>query len=1057
MSDGERGASDAEPVMNVAPETRPIAPRPEIGRLYRADESAAVMALLERAELPPERWARVDAEARRLVAAVRAARKREGGLDAFLHEYRLDTAEGVVLLCLAEALLRIPDADTQDRFIRDKMADADWRKHLGESDSFFVNASTWAMMLTGRILRWEKLAEGGVESVLAKIVARSGEPVIRQAVREAIRILGRQFVMGRTIKEALERAGSAESRAYRHSFDMLGEAARTAADADRYFEAYARAIGAIGAAAGGKGPIAAPGISIKLSALHPRYEWSQRERVMRELVPKLVALVEAARKLDIGVTIDSEEADRLDLMLDVMAATAEALKGWDGFGLALQAYQKRVPAVVDWLAAEGARTGRRWMVRLVKGAYWDTEIKRGQERGLEGYPVYTRKAATDVCYMACAKALLANATAFYPQFATHNALTIAYVMELAGARRDFEFQRLHGMGEALYRDVLATHEVACRVYAPVGSHEDLLPYLVRRLLENGANSSFVNRIADEALPIDDLVENPMARLRAKKRIPNPRIPLPRELFGAERANSRGYDLSDPVVLAGLSEAMARAPLVETAGPLVAGEDRGRDRARETQCPNGGPCVIGFVADATEADVADALTAAEAAFPGWDALGVERRAAMLERYAELLELRIPEFMHRCIAEAGKTWPDALGEVREAIDLSRYYAARAREAFAERVLPGPTGERNSWRLAGRGVFAAISPWNFPLAIFTGQIAAALAAGNSVIAKPAEQTPLIAAAAVKLFHEAGVPGDVLQLLPGSGETVGGKLVADPRVAGVAFTGGTDTARAIQKTLAARPGPIATLVAETGGQNAMIVDSSALPEQVVGDALLSAFNSAGQRCSALRILCLQDDVADRTLKMLAGAMQELRVGDPALLETDVGPAIDADALKQLEAHIAKMKREAKLVAAVPMTKDLPPGGFYLAPHAFEIGSVAALEREVFGPVLHIVRFSGSKLEDLVDAINATGYGLTLGIHSRLDSTVERVRARARAGNIYVNRGMIGAVVGVQPFGGEGLSGTGPKAGGPLYVPRFAVERAVSVNTAAAGGNAALMALGEE
>jgi RHH-type proline utilization regulon transcriptional repressor/proline dehydrogenase/delta 1-pyrroline-5-carboxylate dehydrogenase len=1057
MSDGERGASDAEPVMNVAPETRPIAPRPEIGRLYRADESAAVMALLERAELPPERWARVDAEARRLVAAVRAARKREGGLDAFLHEYRLDTAEGVVLLCLAEALLRIPDADTQDRFIRDKMADADWRKHLGESDSFFVNASTWAMMLTGRILRWEKLAEGGVESVLAKIVARSGEPVIRQAVREAIRILGRQFVMGRTIKEALERAGSAESRAYRHSFDMLGEAARTAADADRYFEAYARAIGAIGAAAGGKGPIAAPGISIKLSALHPRYEWSQRERVMRELVPKLVALVEAARKLDIGVTIDSEEADRLDLMLDVMAATAEALKGWDGFGLALQAYQKRVPAVVDWLAAEGARTGRRWMVRLVKGAYWDTEIKRGQERGLEGYPVYTRKAATDVCYMACAKALLANATAFYPQFATHNALTIAYVMELAGARRDFEFQRLHGMGEALYRDVLATHEVACRVYAPVGSHEDLLPYLVRRLLENGANSSFVNRIADEALPIDDLVENPMARLRAKKRIPNPRIPLPRELFGAERANSRGYDLSDPVVLAGLSEAMARAPLVETAGPLVAGEDRGRDRARETQCPNGGPCVIGFVADATEADVADALTAAEAAFPGWDALGVERRAAMLERYAELLELRIPEFMHRCIAEAGKTWPDALGEVREAIDLSRYYAARAREAFAERVLPGPTGERNSWRLAGRGVFAAISPWNFPLAIFTGQIAAALAAGNSVIAKPAEQTPLIAAAAVKLFHEAGVPGDVLHLLPGSGEAVGGKLVADPRVAGVVFTGGTDTARAIQKTLAARPGPIATLVAETGGQNAMIVDSSALPEQVVGDALLSAFNSAGQRCSALRILCLQDDVADRTLKMLAGAMQELRVGDPALLETDVGPAIDADALKQLEAHIAKMKREAKLVAAVPMTKDLPPGGFYLAPHAFEIGSVAALEREVFGPVLHIVRFSGSKLEDLVDAINATGYGLTLGIHSRLDSTVERVRARARAGNIYVNRGMIGAVVGVQPFGGEGLSGTGPKAGGPLYVPRFAVERAVSVNTAAAGGNAALMALGEE
>ncbi len=1053
----ERRAAELESGMSTAAAAARAVPREAMSRLYRADESDAVLALLDRAELPPERWARVEGEARRLVEGVRAARKREGGLDAFLHEYRLDTAEGVVLLCLAEALLRIPDAGTQDRFIRDKMADADWRKHLGASDSMFVNASTWAMMLTGRILRWEKLAEGGVESVLARLVARSGEPVIRQAVREAIRILGRQFVMGRTIGEALERAAGAEGRAYRHSFDMLGEAARTAADAERYFQAYAGAIGAIGAAAGGKGPLAAPGISIKLSALHPRYEWAQRERVMRELVPRVVALVEQARAHDIGVTLDSEEADRLDLMLDLIAAVSGALRGWDGFGLAVQAYQKRAPAVVDWLASEGARTGRRWMVRLVKGAYWDTEIKRGHERGLEGYPVYTRKTATDVCYMACAKALLADANAFFPQFATHNALTIAYVLELAGAAREFEFQRLHGMGEALYRDVVGQHKVACRVYAPVGSHEDLLPYLVRRLLENGANSSFVNRIADEALPVEALVENPIARLRAKKRISNPRIPLPRDLFGAERPNSRGYDLSDPVVLAGLSEAMARAPLVELAGPLVAGEERGRDRAREALSPNGGPCVAGLVADAVEADVADALGAATAAFPGWDALGVGRRAALLDRFADLLEARIPEFMRRCIAEAGKTWPDALGEVREAIDLARYYAARAREAFAERLLPGPTGERNTWTLAGRGVFVAISPWNFPLAIFTGQIAAALAAGNTVIAKPAEQTPLAAAAAVKLFHEAGVPGEVLHLLPGSGEAVGGKLVADPRVAGVVFTGGTDTARAIQRALAARPGPIATFIAETGGQNAMIVDSSALPEQVVGDVLLSAFNSAGQRCSALRILCAQDDIAEKTLAMLAGAMQELRVGDPALLETDVGPAIDAEALKRLEAHIAKMKREAKLVAAVAMPKDLPPGGFYLAPHAFEISSIAALEREVFGPILHVVRFSGAKLEALVDAINATGYGLTLGVHSRLDSTVERVRARARAGNLYVNRGMIGAVVGVQPFGGEGLSGTGPKAGGPLYVSRFAVERAVSINTAAAGGNAALMALGEE
>ena len=1035
--------------------------RAALSRLYRADEQATVSALLDRAEMEPARWARIETEARWLVGAVRASRRREGGIDAFLHEYRLDTAEGVVLLCLAEALLRIPDADTQDRFIRDKMADADWRKHAGASDSMFVNASTWAMMLTGRILRWEKLAEGGVESVLARLIARSGEPVIRQAVREAIRILGRQFVMGRTIGEALERAASADDKAYRHSFDMLGEAARTAADAVRYFGAYDKAIAAIGAAAKGKGPIEAPGISIKLSALHPRFEWSQRDRVMRELVPRLADLAAEARKHDIGVTIDAEEADRLDLTLDVLAALAAdpALADWSGLGIAVQAYQKRAPAVLDWLAAEGARLKRCWMVRLVKGAYWDTEIKRAQERGLEGYPVFTRKSATDVSYMACVKKVLANPAAFYPQFATHNALSIAYVLELAGTRRDFEFQRLHGMGEALYREVLAGGNtgIACRVYAPVGTHEDLLPYLVRRLLENGANSSFVNRIADDALPIEALIENPVARLRGKKRLPNPRIPLPREMFGAERPNSRGYDLSDRVVLDELSQAMARAPLVEFAGPLVAGKERGQDRAREALSPNGGPIVVGQVADADQRDVADALAAAVAAFPRWDALGVERRAAALDRYAELLEQRIPEFMRRCMVEAGKSWGDALGEVREAIDLARYYAVRAREAFAERVLPGPTGERNTYSLAGRGVFAAISPWNFPLAIFTGQIAAALAAGNAVIAKPAEQTPLVAAAAVRLFHEAGVPGDVLQLLPGDGAKVGGALVADPRVAGIVFTGGTDTARAINRALAARPGPIATLIAETGGQNAMIVDSSALPEQVVGDALLSAFNSAGQRCSALRVLCLQEDIADKTLAMLAGAMQELCLGDPARLETDIGPAIDDESLKYLEAYIARMKREARFVGAAPLPKDLARGGFYLAAHAFEIDSIARLEREVFGPVLHVVRFVGDKLDALVDAIDATGYGLTLGIHSRLDSTVARVRARARVGNIYVNRGMIGAVVGVQPFGGEGLSGTGPKAGGPLYVPRFAVERAVSVNTAAAGGNAALMALGEE
>jgi len=1045
--------------MTSGPSVDPL--RAAVARLYRSDETATVTALLDRADLPAERWAKLEADARRLVESVRTARKRDGGIDAFLHEYRLDTAEGVVLLCLAEALLRIPDADTQDRFIRDKMSDADWAKHAGKSDSMFVNASTWAMMLTGRVLRWEKLARGGVESVLAKLVARSGEPVIRQAVREAIRILGRQFVMGRKIGEALDRAGGSEGRGYRHSFDMLGEGARTAADAERYAEAYSRAIDAIGAAAKGRGPIEGPGISIKLSAIHPRYEWAQRARVMKELLPRLVALIAGARKHDIGVTIDAEEADRLDISLDVMAALGAdpAIKGWDGLGLAVQAYQKRAPAVLDWLAAEGARQGRRWMVRLVKGAYWDTEVKRAQERGFEGYPVYTRKSATDACYMACAKTLLGDAKAFYPQFATHNALTIAYVLELAGNRRDFEFQRLHGMGEALYREIVGPEkrDVACRVYAPVGTHEDLLPYLVRRLLENGANSSFVNRIADEALPVDALIENPITRLRGKKRLPNPRIPLPRNMFVPERLNSRGHDLSDPTVLSDLADGMARAPLVEIAGPIIGRETRGADRARDVTSPNGGPLVVGRVAGAGEADVAAAVTAASNAFPGWDAAGAAARAAALDRYADLLEARTPEFMRRCIVEAGKCWGDALGEVREAVDLARYYAAQARSLFAERVLPGPTGERNTWRLAGRGVFAAISPWNFPLAIFTGQIVAALAAGNSVIAKPAEQTPLIAAAAVRLFHEAGIPGDVLHLLPGPGEKVGAALTADPRIAGIVFTGGTDTAQAINRALAARKGPIATLIAETGGFNAMIVDSSALPEQVVGDALLSAFNSAGQRCSALRILCLQDEIADKTLEMLAGAMQELRVGDPARIETDIGPVIDPDALANLEKHIAAMKREAKLVAATPLPKDLPAGGHYLAPHAFEIDSVNRLEREVFGPILHVVRFSGARLESLIDAINASGYGLTLGVHSRLGSMAQRVIARAHAGNIYVNRGIIGAVVGVQPFGGEGLSGTGPKAGGPLYVQRFAVERAVSVNTAAAGGNAALMALGEE
>ncbi len=1031
--------------------------RSALSAAYRADETEIVSHLLERAAVPAARWQAIEARARRLIESVRAGRG-EGGIDAFLKEYGLDTAEGVVLLCLAEALLRVPDAETQDRLIRDKMVGADWASHLGRSDSVLVNASTWAMMLTGRILRWESAA-AGLEAVLARIMAHGGEPVIRQGVREAIRILGRQFVMGRTIEEALERARDDERRSYRHSFDMLGEAARTAEDAERYFGAYRQAIAAIGSHAAGSGVNENPGISIKLSALHPRFEFAQRRRVMRELAPRVVALAEDAQRGGIGLTIDAEEADRLDLTLDLLLAVAAApgLKGWNGVGIVVQAYQKRALPLIEYLAGEARRLGRRWMLRLVKGAYWDTEIKRAQERGLNGFPVFTRKAATDVSYMACARALLDNEGAFYPQFATHNALTVAFVLDQAGNRRDFEFQRLHGMGDALYREIVGPEKlgIACRIYAPVGSHEDLLPYLVRRLLENGANSSFVNRIADDALPITALLENPAARLHGKKRIPNPRIALPRDLYGDERRNSMGVDLSDPAVLAPLAQAMRAATAGPwRAAPIVAGEERER-AARPATGPADRRHEIGRVGDAVAADVEDALSSAHRAFPAWDARPADERAALLERAADLLEAERAALMALAVREAGKTVADAQGEVREAADFCRYYAARAREFMAAlRLLPGPTGERNSWIMAGRGVFAAISPWNFPLAIFTGQIAAALAAGNTVIAKPAEQTPLTAAAVVRLFHRAGIPADALHLLPGPGAEIGGKLVADRRVAGVVFTGSTETAWAIQRALAERRGPIIPFIAETGGQNAMIVDSSALPEQVIGDAVLSAFNSAGQRCSALRILCVQEEIAEKTITMLAGAMAELKVGDPALLETDVGPVIDEEAKQNLDAHIARMKREARLIGTAPLPEN---SGVYVAPHAFEIDRIARLEREVFGPILHVVRFAGDRLEQLIDAINATGYGLTLGVHSRIDATAEFIRARARAGNLYVNRGMIGAVVGVQPFGGEGLSGTGPKAGGPLYVARFALERAVSVNTAAAGGNAALMALSEE
>jgi RHH-type proline utilization regulon transcriptional repressor/proline dehydrogenase/delta 1-pyrroline-5-carboxylate dehydrogenase len=1038
--------------------------RAAIGEANRRDEAAADAIILAAAKLSPAANQRIAATARRLVAEMRAKGPARGGIEAFLHEYQLSTPEGVALMCLAEALLRIPDNDTIDRLIRDKIAAADWQSHLGHSGSIFVNASTWALMLTGRMLRPQNLDDAGDHDfghALHRLVARSGEPVVRQAVLAAMRILGRQFVMGRTIDEALDRARPAEQQGYRHSYDMLGEAAHTAQDAERYQAAYAGAIAAIGKAAAGRSVEAAPGISVKLSALHPRYETAQHERVIRELLPRLSDLAAQASNAGIGLTVDAEEADRLELSLDLIEklAATPALSGWDGLGLAVQAYQKRAPAVIAWLADLAARARRRLMVRLVKGAYWDSEIKRAQERGLATYPVYTRKVATDVSYLACARQLFAGGAAFYPQFATHNAHTLAAVLELAGARTSWEFQRLHGMGEALYQAVVGPGGTGlpCRVYAPVGSHEDLLAYLVRRLLENGANASFVNRIVDERQPIDAIIADPVAELTGLTAKPHPNIPLPRNLFGPERANSAGLDLTDRRVLGELRDGLAAA-LREpaTAAPIISGAEIA-GKAEPVFDPSDRKRQIGTAAAADAASVEAALAAAARAAPAWDRLPAAERAAILDRAAEHYERDRSALMALIIREGGRTIPAALSEVREGADYLRYYAARARADFAEPLaLPGPTGERNRIALHGRGVFACISPWNFPLAIFTGQIAAALAAGNAVVAKPAEQTPLTAAAAIRHLLAAGIPGDVLHLLPGSGESIGGALVADPRVAGVAFTGSTDTARAINLALAKRPGPIVPLIAETGGQNAMIVDSSALPEQVVADVLTSAFDSAGQRCSSLRLLYVQDDLAPRLLPLLAGAMAELAIGDPALLATDIGPVIDADARKALERHGERMSREAQLLyqCALPAGTE---NGMFFAPRAFEIDGASRLTGEVFGPILHVVRWRADRLDQVLDEIAATGFALTLGIHSRIDATVRHILDRLGVGNTYVNRNMIGAVVGAQPFGGERLSGTGPKAGGPRYLHRFATERTVSIDTTASGGNATLLSLHDE
>jgi RHH-type proline utilization regulon transcriptional repressor/proline dehydrogenase/delta 1-pyrroline-5-carboxylate dehydrogenase len=1039
-------------------------PQPEsvsIDQAYDVPENELVAALLAEARLDPASQDRVNLRAQALVTAVRVRKQDQGLLEAFMQEYDLSSEEGVVLMCLAEALLRIPDVSTAEKLIADKLGDADWESHLGKSSSVLVNASTWGLMLTGKLVALSETTQSSFRTALKRLVNRSGEPMVRTAIRQAMRIMGHQYVMGRTIEEAMDRALQKKNSAYRFSFDMLGEAALTTADSVRYQESYRAAIEAIGAREKPDDIFAAPSISVKLSALHPRFESGQRDRVMKELTPRLLELAQLAFSNRIALTVDTEEADRLSLTLDVFSEVLRdsSLAGWDGLGLALQTYQKRAPAMIDMLEQLSRETAQRIPVRLVKGAYWDAEIKHAQVEGYAGYPVFTRKANTDVSYIACARRVLASRSAFYPQFATHNAQTIAVITELAGDRLDYEFQRLHGMGEDLYGVVMKEegYHHACRVYAPVGSHEDLLPYLVRRLLENGSNTSFVNRIVDDSLPVEQVAEDPIQKVASTEPAAHPAIPLPRNLYGSERLNSRGVNLDNQVEVMQLSAKMQAFTASKwDVEPLLAREQQ-PDGAEVKDNVNPGNLsdIVGKVRQVTLAEVEAAIEDAHAGSREWDRTPGSERAAMLEKAADLMEENFSELMALVSREAGKTPHDAVSEIREAVDFLRYYALQARKRFdAPLVMPGPTGEHNELSLHGKGIFACISPWNFPLAIFTGQVSAALAAGNAVLAKPADQTPAIASLAVKTLHKAGVPRAALQFLPGRGSVVGARMTSDPRIDGVALTGSMDTAHMINRSLAARDAPLAALVAETGGQNAMLVDSSALPEQVVQDVIRSAFHSAGQRCSALRVLFLQSDIADRIIELLAGAMQELVVGDQLDLATDVGPVIDGGALAELQAHAEKMEKEFKFIARAPCKPKQT--GHYMAPCAFEIDSIRSLEKEVFGPILHVVRYPSYQLDRVIDEINGTNYGLTLGIHSRIGRTQQYIVDRVQAGNCYVNRNMIGAVVGVQPFGGEKLSGTGPKAGGPHYMLRFATERTLTVNTAAVGGNANLLELGD-
>ncbi|WP_115717643.1 bifunctional proline dehydrogenase/L-glutamate gamma-semialdehyde dehydrogenase PutA [Gallaecimonas mangrovi] len=1026
---------------------------------YAVDEEQYLTELLKLVPNSDQQIQSIGQDTERLVSKIRAHHDNGDGIQAFLQQYSLDTQEGIILMCLAEALLRIPDPDTADSLIKDKLSGANWAKHFKQSESLLVNASTWGLMLTGKVITMDKRIDGSPANLLNRMINRLGEPMVRKAMYAAMKIMGKQFVLGRTIKEALKNSQKSRKLGYTHSYDMLGEAALTAIDAKKYFDDYSNAIAALGAGDYDEKQAPRPTISIKLSALHPRYDVQNLDRVRTEMVEIVRQLVEKARVANVGLQIDAEEADRLEISLDIFEAVyrSETAKGWGNFGLVVQAFSKRALPVLNWLARLGREQGDLIPVRLVKGAYWDTEIKLCQAAGLKGYPVYTRKASTDASYLACARFLLSEHTqdVIYPQFASHNAHTVTAIKSMA-AGRPFEYQRLWGMGDELYDTVLEENPGQnVRIYAPVGSHKDLLPYLVRRLLENGANSSFVHKLVDPNTPVASLATHPLKTLAEAPSLANHKIPLPAALYGT-RKNSGGTNLHIQSEAKPFFDALApfkdhqwqAAPIV--GGKIMSGEQH------QVVSPHNHDAVVGTVAFASGAQAKEAVTLAKAAFPAWCRSNVEVRAKALEAFADLMEENQAELIALVAREAGRILQDGIDEVREAVDFCRYYAQQARKMFnGAEVLPGPTGELNELYVQGKGVFVCISPWNFPLAIFVGQVAAALATGNTVIAKPAEQTCLVAFRAIELAHKAGIPADVLHFLPGDGASVGAALTSDDRIAGVVFTGSTGTAKAINKALADHDGAIKTLIAETGGQNAMIVDSTALPEQVVNDVIGSAFTSAGQRCSALRVLYVQADVADRILELLKGAMQELVVGDPWDYKTDIGAVIDADAKALLEEHLTALKGFAKAIATTPMG-DATNKGSFVTPTAVEINSIEQLTKENFGPILHVIRFKADELDAVMDAINGTGYGLTLGVHSRNEGLALELADKANVGNCYINRNQIGAMVGTQPFGGQGLSGTGPKAGGPHYLFRFVTEKTRTNNITAVGGNATLLTLGD-